>query len=80
MSATEARIGTVEPEWWLRMVCGQFAQEASLAEDAGMRRVVRRAEQRFLRRFRASSGTVGIQWLRELSRWDLPREPAWWTL
>ena len=22
-----ARIGTVEPEWWLRMMCGQLAEE-----------------------------------------------------
>ena len=43
IEGAHARIGTVEPEWWLRMVCGQLADEDSVAHYAGIRRVVRRA-------------------------------------
>ena len=44
-----ARTGTVEPEWWLRMMCGQLADEDSAAQYTGIRRVLRRAERRFRR-------------------------------
>ncbi len=44
---THARMCTVEPEWWLRMMCGQLAHEDSAAQYAGLRRVVRRAEKHF---------------------------------
>jgi|GEM_PF-5100601 len=80
VKGAHARIGTVEPEWWLRMVCGQLAQEAAVAHDTGVRRVVRRAENQLRVRFRARSVTVGIGWLAELSRRDLPSEPPWWAL
>jgi hypothetical protein len=43
-----ARMGTVEPEWWLRMMCGQLADEDSAAQYAGVRRALRRAEKHFL--------------------------------
>lgn len=79
VQGARARIGTVEPEWWLRMVCGQLAQEASVVHDTGMRRVVRRAENQFRVRFRARSATAGIGWFGELSRRNLPSEPAWWA-
>ena len=52
IEGAHARIATVEPEWWLRMVCGQLAQEAPPARYAGMRRVVRRVAQQFMRRDR----------------------------
>jgi hypothetical protein len=78
IEGAHARIGTVEPEWWLRMVCGQLAHEDSVAPSAGMRRAVRRAEKRFLQRFRARPGTVAIEWLGMLSRRDLPPEPVGW--
>ncbi len=42
-----ARMLTTEPEWWLRMMCGQLAFEDSAAQYAGVRRVVRRAEKHF---------------------------------
>ncbi len=42
-----ARMCTVEPEWWLRMMCGQLAHEDSAAQYAGLRRVVGRAEKHF---------------------------------
>lgn len=45
---THARMGTVEPEWWLRMMCGQLAYEDSAAQYAGVRRALRRAEKHFL--------------------------------
>jgi len=35
-------IGTVEPEWWLRMACGQLAEEASTSRDTNGRRALRR--------------------------------------
>ena len=38
---------TTEPEWWLRMMCGQVAYEDSARRYAGMRRVLRRAEKHF---------------------------------
>jgi hypothetical protein len=31
-----APIGTVEPEWWLRMLCGQLAQEEPFPSRAGI--------------------------------------------
>jgi hypothetical protein len=74
------RIGTVEPEWWLRMVCGQLAQEASVAHYPTVRRVVLRAENQLRVRFRPRSATVGIGWLGDLSRRDLPSEPPWWAV
>ncbi len=33
-----ARMLTTEPEWWLRMMCGQLAFEDSAAQYAGLRR------------------------------------------
>ena len=44
---THARMCTVEPEWWLRMMCGQLANEDSAAQYDGLRRVLRRAEKHF---------------------------------
>jgi len=41
---SHARMCTVEPEWWLRMMCGQLAHEDSAAGYVGFRRVLRRAE------------------------------------
>ena len=43
-----ARMCTVEPEWWLRMMCGQLADEDTAAQYAGFRRALRRAEIHFL--------------------------------
>jgi len=43
----QARMLTTEPEWWLRMMCGQLASEDSAAQYAGLRRVLRRAEKQF---------------------------------
>jgi hypothetical protein len=40
------RAGTAEPEWWLRMQCGQLAEEYPAAHYAGMRPAIRRAVQR----------------------------------
>lgn len=74
-----ARIGTVEPEWWLRMVCGQLAEENSATQYAGMARVVRRAAKQFRRRCGSRAGSIGLEWLAALSRRNLPHEPAWWT-
>ncbi len=33
------RIGTVEPEWWLRMMCGQLAQEDPYRTRTGTLRI-----------------------------------------
>jgi hypothetical protein len=41
---THSRISTVEPEWWLRMMCGQLADEDTPARYAGLRGALRRAE------------------------------------
>ena len=74
IEGSNTRIGTVEPEWWLRMMCGQLAEDVSAAHQAGIRRLMRRAEKELRQRFRARSTTAGIAWLGELSRWDLPAE------
>jgi hypothetical protein len=79
IQGAHARIGIVEPEWWLRMVCGQLAEENSATQCAGMGRVVRRAAKQFRQRFGARTGSVGLEWLDALSRRNLPHEPAWWT-
>jgi len=42
-----ARMLTTEPEWWLRMMCGQLAHEDTAARYAGMKRVLRRAQKQF---------------------------------
>jgi hypothetical protein len=42
VEGAHASIGTVEPEWWLRMMCGQLAQEASAAQYTDTRRFVQR--------------------------------------
>jgi hypothetical protein len=42
-----ARMLATEPEWWLRMMCGQVANEDSAGRYAGMRRGLRRAEKHF---------------------------------
>jgi hypothetical protein len=44
-AGAHAEMGTVEPEWWLRMMCGQLAHEESVGHPAGLRRVLRRAEE-----------------------------------
>jgi hypothetical protein len=49
--AAHAGIGTVEPEWWLRLVCGQLAEEPAVADHTGVRGVVRRAEKQLKVRF-----------------------------
>jgi len=36
---SSVRIGTVEPEWWLRMMCGQLAQEDSVHQRPGTVRI-----------------------------------------
>ena len=43
----QARMGTVEPEWWLRMLCGQLAHEEPAAHYGGVRQALRRAEKAF---------------------------------
>jgi len=43
-----ARMLTVEPEWWLRMLCGQLAQEDPAAEYAGMGHALRHVGKKFL--------------------------------
>lgn len=37
----QARMLTTEPEWWLRMMCGQLAFEDSAAQYTGLRRAER---------------------------------------
>ena len=39
MEGSSIRTGTVEPEWWLRMMCGQLAQEAPFRSRAGILRI-----------------------------------------
>jgi len=36
---SSVRVGTVEPEWWLRMMCGQLAQEDSYDARLGTARI-----------------------------------------
>ena len=79
IQGANARIGSVEPEWWLRMVCGQLAQEDQPAQYPGMRRLARRAATQIRERLRARPDPVGLEWLAALSRRNLPHEPAWWA-
>ena len=53
-----ARMLTTEPEWWLRMMCGQLASEDSAAQYAGLRRVLRRAQRRFRSILLGNSGRI----------------------
>lgn len=55
VQGAHARIDTVEPEWWLRLLCGQLAEEAAVADDTGVRGVVRHAQKQFKLRFRRMS-------------------------
>jgi hypothetical protein len=41
-SAHARMVATVEPEWWLRMICGQLAEEISPKRETGLRRLARR--------------------------------------
>lgn len=78
MEAVNARIGSIEPEWWVRMRCGQLAEERPAAHYDGGQRAARRAEKHFWPFVRVRPGTAGIEWLGLLSRRSLPPEPAWW--
>ena len=42
VDGAHASIGTVEPEWWLRMMCGQLAQEVAAAQYTNTRRFAAR--------------------------------------
>ena len=42
VDGAHAGIGTVEPEWWLRMMCGQLAQEVAAAQYTNTRRFAAR--------------------------------------
>jgi hypothetical protein len=79
IEGAHAPIGSVEPEWWLRMVCGQLAEEDSPTQHPGMRRLARRAATQFRLRFVARSERIGLEWVAALSRRNLPHEPAWWA-
>ena len=79
IQGAHAPIGTVEPEWWLRMVCGQLAQEDSAAQYPGMRRLARRAAKQLWQRFGIRSERADLEWVAVLSRRNLPHEPAWWA-
>ena len=41
---TQQQITSIEPEWWLRMECGQLAEETSTDQYTRMKRVMQRAE------------------------------------
>jgi hypothetical protein len=79
IQGAHAPIGSVEPEWWLRMVCGQLAQEDLAAQYPGIRRLARRAAKQFRQHFVARSERIGLEWVAALSRRNLPHEPAWWA-
>ena len=79
IQGANARIGRVEPEWWLRMVCGQLAREDQPVQYPGMRRLARRAAIQIRERLQARREPLGVEWLAALSRRNLPHEPAWWA-
>src|SRR5690349_8714172 len=68
MAALNARIGSTEPEWWVRMQCGQVAEERSAAHGNGVRRAARRTEKHFWPFVRARPGSAGVEWVGLLSR------------
>jgi hypothetical protein len=55
-------VSTVEPEWWLRMICGQLAEEISLEEESGLCRIARRLR-------------AGLHWRGQSVH---PKEDSWW--
>ncbi len=71
---------SVEPEWWLRLNCGQLVEEVAAGEHPGGRHGASRSERPFFPFGRRRPRSAGVDWLRLLSRRRLPSEPAWWTL
>lgn len=41
------QITSIEPEWWLRLECGQLAEETSTDQYTRMKRVMQRTETEF---------------------------------
>jgi hypothetical protein len=65
MQRAREQITSIEPEWWLRMECGQLAEETSADQYTRMKRVMQRAETEF-RHFtqnRARPNLSGPGWL-----------------
>jgi hypothetical protein len=42
LDSAGGQMGTVEPEWWLRMNCGQLAEEISPDQGSLIQRMARR--------------------------------------
>jgi len=68
---------TIEPEWWLRMECGQLAEETPIGHEAGIRRLFRRAATEPKHFGRPRPNPTEASWPSWLQRRNLPFEPAW---
>jgi hypothetical protein len=74
----EAHLGiTIEPEWWLRMECGRLAEETPIGQEAGIRRLFRRAATERKHFGRRMPSPTEASWPFWLQRRNLPFEPAW---
>lgn len=47
MHRARLQITSIEPEWWLRMECGQLAEEAPSNPYTAWKRVMQRAQTKF---------------------------------
>jgi hypothetical protein len=74
----EAHLGiTIEPDWWLRMECGWLAEETPIGQEAGIRRLFRRAATECKHFGRPRPNPTEARWHSWLQRRNLPFEPAW---
>ena len=74
----DAHLGiTIEPDWWLRMECGWLAEETPIGQEAGIRRLFRRAATARKHFGRPRPNPTEARWPSWLQRRNLPFEPAW---
>lgn len=71
-----AHLGTVEPEWWLRMICGQVVEEIEPHRGWEIRRLARHAREHLHRR-QPPVRAFRTSWVELLTRSDLPNEVGW---
>lgn len=68
----------IEPEWWLRMRCGQLSEEASLPRAPRVALVLRAQVRQLAQRFGRPETSRAAQWALWLTRKNLPDEAPWW--
>ena len=71
--------GSIEPEWWLRMRCGQLSEEATLARAPRLAEALRAQVRQLAQRLGRPETSGVAQWTVWLTRKSLPDEPPWGT-